>query len=72
MDLTQHPQRSALECKKCFKLEKVRDGVKGAREWARSMDLTAHKGELNKQEEDVRQRSDSTAAEADSQGQPAK
>ena len=35
VELTQHPQKSALECKKCFKLEKVRDGVKGAREWQR-------------------------------------
>lgn len=35
VELTQHPQKSALECKKCFKLEKARDRVKGAQEWQR-------------------------------------
>ena len=39
VELTQNSCKSASECKKCFKLNGERDGVRGAREWAHSMDL---------------------------------
>ena len=39
VELTQKPSRLAAPCKKCFRLESVRDGVKGAREWAQEIEL---------------------------------
>ena len=39
VELTKRPCRSAVPCKKCFKQQEERDGVRKAREWAQELDL---------------------------------